>query len=401
MFTPGTDYVANGQAYGPFAQQLSRLRYDAGFMRPYLNKRGTVCVTINTGEWKIDDNTGEHIPLKQQVRVAEAVNANAMDPLQNATTMRKDDWIHLDRKIQKAARPRLSAYADMRAASTFTIPGMSNSILEYERWSDAGQASVDMYDLSQANTDTPLVQLQNMPLPITNAAFNYSQREIGISASKGIPISTTMGEMAARRVADTIEKTTIGVLAGLTFGATISGANASTVFGYTNHPDRITKTDLTTPTSTNSTTTLAEVLTMLDLAKAQNFFGPFMLYTTNDWDQFMDNDYGKTAGTPGANAAYGFAPSQTLRERLRSISGIQDVKRLDFWDDTTALLLVNMNEETVRAVNGMEITTVRWDSVGTMMKNFLVMGIQVPNIRAQFIGTSQTSSKAGIVHATV
>ncbi len=90
-------------------------------------------------------------------------------------------------------------------------------------------------------------------------------------------------------------------------------------------------------------------------------------------------------------------------DRLRGDlgDGIQDVRRLDFWTDTTALALVNMNEETIRAVNGMEITTVRWDTVGTMMKNFRVMAIQVPNIRSQFIGTSQTSSKAGIVHATV
>jgi len=397
MFTPFqvTDYVENGRAHGPFAQQLSRLRYDMGFMRPYLDKRDNVCITINTGEFEIDDNTGDVKPVRQQVRVAEAVARNAMDPLLNATTMRKDDWIFLDRQIQKAARPRLSAWSDARKAATFSIPGMSNSILEFEKWSDSGQANVDMYDLTGGNVDTPLVARDALPLPITHAGFNYSQREIGISASKGVPISTTMGEQASRRVADTIEKTIIGTLAGLQFGDSTELENTSKVYGYTNHPDRITKTDLTTPTSVNSSTVLAEVLVMLDLAKAQNFFGPFMLYTTNDWDQFMDQDYVK--GTDAQGLA---SPSLTLRERIQRIEGVTAVKRLDFWDDTTSLLLVNMQSETIRAVNGMELTTVRWDSVGTMMKNFRVMAIQVPNIRSQFIGTSQTVSKTGIVHGT-
>lgn len=389
------DYVHNGQAHGEVGRMLEGVHFDTGFMRPYLDKRDNVCVTINTGEYNVDDNTGDLIPKKVKARVAQLVSSNMMNPLLNATSMRREDWIRIDRVLLSAARPRLKAWNDARAASTLNIPGMSSSILEHERITDVGNAKVDMYDLTSSDVDSPHFQPETLPLPITHAGFHFSEREIAISRAKGTAISMTTGEMAARRVADTIEKTIIGVTTGLTYGPTPSGGNASTVYGYTNHPDRITKTDLTSNTTADPDDTLAEVLAMLDLAKAQNFFGPFMLYTTNDWDQYMDNDY--VTGT----AAQGLTTvNATLRDRLRRIDDIRDVRRLDFWTDTSALLLVQMSGETIRAVNGMEITTVRWETVGKMMKNFKVMAIQVPNIRAQFIGTSQTSSKTGIVHAT-
>ncbi len=397
MFTQNPDFILNNQAYGEVGQQLAHINYDSGFCRPYVDNRGNVLLTVNSGKYKIDDNTGDMFPIKMQIRAAEAITKGLMPLSLNQTTMRKDDWIRLDRAIIKAARPRLRAWADARAANTLSIPGMSNSIFEFERVSDSGEAHVDMFDLSEGNSDQPLFQLDAVPLPITHSSFDFSEREIQISRAKGMPISTTMGEMAARRVADTIEKTIIGTTTGMTYANNSAYDNNSTVYGYTNHPDRITKTDLTSNTTADPDVIVTEVLAMIDLATAQNFFGPYMLYTTNDWDQYLNRDY--VVGDPADGVA---TSTSTIRERLRKIDDIQDVRRLDFWTDTSALLLVQMMPETIRAISGMEITTVRWETVGTMKKNFRVMAIQVPNIRSQFIGTDQTNAgaKTGIVHAT-
>ena len=58
------------------------------------------------------------------------------------------------------------------------------------------------------------------------------------------------------------------------------------------------------------------------------------------------------------------------------------------------MIMVQMTPDVARAVNGMDITTVQWESVGGMRLNFKVMAIQVPQLRADYDG------RCGIVHAT-
>jgi hypothetical protein len=53
-----------------------------------------------------------------------------------------------------------------------------------------------------------------------------------------------------------------------------------------------------------------------------------------------------------------------------------------------------MTSDVARAINGMDITTVQWETQGGMRVNFKVMAIQVPQIRSDFNG------RTGIVHAT-
>jgi hypothetical protein len=119
-----------------------------------------------------------------------------------------------------------------------------------------------------------------------------------------------------------------------------------------------------------------------------------MLYHSTDYDTYLDNDYYDIT-TSGA-----VAPTQTLRERIKKIEGITDVRRLDLLDNTFTLILVQMTSDVCRAVNGMDITTLQWESHGGMRINFKVMAIQVPDIRAQYVGTSTSTRKVGIVHAT-
>ena len=50
------------------------------------------------------------------------------------------------------------------------------------------------------------------------------------------------------------------------------------------------------------------------------------------------------------------------------------------------LIMIQMNSEVARAVNGMDITTIQWETVGGLQLNFKVMCIQVPQLRADFYG---------------
>lgn len=372
------DYVLNGQGHGEVGEQLAGCRYDPGLLRPYIGKNGRKYVTVNTGR------TEDGKPVYEARLVTDMMNAGIPIPVANATSLRKEEWIELDRVVIKAARQRLRAWTDLEAASSFGgFNGMAKMILEHETMSDPGEAVVDMDALTPGRTDSPKFQLEGLPLPITHSDFWFSSRRLAVSRNTGTPLDTTMAEAAGRRVAEQIEKTLIGTVTGVTYGTAANYGNAPTVYGYLTHPNRITKTNLTTPTGSNPAATVADVITMRELAYTAKYYGPFMLYHSPDWDAYLDNDYYALATTGMAS------PSQTLRQRIRAIEGITDVRRLDFLSaNTFTMILVQMTSDVARAVNGMELTTVQWETMGGMRVNFKVMCIKVPQLRADFNGNT-------------
>lgn len=381
--TTGDQYDGNAIA------AMQSCRFDSDLRRPYFDPKLGPCVTVNTGRMRYDEKLKTSVPIKKKMRVSDVQRMGINNPVLNATTLRKDEWIRFDQAVLKEARGRLMAWTDLASRNSFGgFNGMAKTILEHETMSDVGQVQVDMDGMTEGRADRPVFQLEGLPLPITHCDFWFSERELAVSRTGSTPLDTAMAEMAGRRVAEQIEKTLIGITAGVTFGSSASGSYGQTskVYGYTSHPLINTKTDITTPTGANPDDTLADVLAMRDTLYGDNMFGPFMLYHSNDWDQFMDNDY--FTGTAASGLA---SPSVTLRERLRRIQGIIDVKRLDFWTPSTysyQLLLVQMTSDVARAIIGMDIRTVQWDSMGGMRKNFKVMAILVPQIRATYAGNS-------------
>ncbi len=127
------------------------------------------------------------------------------------------------------------------------------------------------------------------------------------------------------------------------------------------------------------------------------------LYHSNDWDQYMDNDYILTGG----NVA-----TQTLRERLLKIVGIEDVKRLDFLfssqpSATTGpggenlattypftLLILQIDPNVIEMVNGLDITTTQWEMSGGWEVCFKCAAIQWPRLKSDIYGN------CGLLHVT-
>lgn len=368
------DFVLNGQPNGEVANAVAGCRFDSGLLRPYIEEDGHAYMTVNTGRFKQNEK-GAWEPEYEAVRVADLMGNGIMSPVANATSLRKDEWIQLDRQVLMATRKRLRAWADLSAANSFGgFDGMSKTVLEHETMSDPGEAMVDMDGTAEGRTDQPKFQLEGLPLPITHSSFTVSKRKLATSRNSGTPFDTVMGEAAGRRVAEAIEKTLIGVQTGMTYGTAANYGRAPTVYGYLNHPARAIKNDMTAPTSTNGTVVVDEVLALRELLYNNNFFGPFNLYVSTNYDQYLDNDF-KTNS------------DKTTRQRILEIDQISSVKRLDYLSGTR-MILVQMTSEVARAVNGMAITTVQWESKGGLQLNFKVMGIQVPQIRADINGNS-------------
>lgn len=410
---------------------------DTGTFRPYTEddpsarRYGQRCVTVNTGRFRIEERTNpqgqkvrHRIPIRRSMTLNEAQRAgialppvaftsNAGALLANATGLRKEEWIQFDTKILRASRYRLRAWADLAGANSFGgFNAMAKSILEHETMSDPGEAIVDMNGISEGRGDAPKFQLEGLPLPITHSDFWFDARRLAESRNSGTPLDTSMGEAAGRRIAEAIEKTLIGNQTGVTYGgaSTYVGGygRTSQVYGYLTFPNRLTKTNAYKPTGNGrsgtgwvAADTLKDVLAALDQLRLGKFYGPFQIYHSNDWDQYLDGDYILTGG----NVA-----TQTLRERLTAIKGIEDVKRLDmlFASAPSAnpssssytgpggehvaanyaftMIFVQMTEDVAQAVNGMDITTIQWETRGGMQLNFKVLCIQVPRLRADFYG---------------
>lgn len=385
-----TDFVLNGQASGPVGELIQGVRFDPGMLRPYFDDRGVACVTVNSGRMVYNHDKAQYEPKYVKVPVAELQKKGITSPVFNATSLRKEDWIQLDKRVQLAARQRLRAWTDLASRSSIGgFNAMAKMTYEYEAMSDPGEAIVDMDGIAQGRTDSPLFKLRSVPLPITFSKFWFSERRLAVSRNSGMPLNIAQGEAAARRVAEMIEQTLIGEVTGVTYGTQSAGVTAhdgnSTQYGYKTFPPRLTKTDLTVPTGSNPEATVQDVLEMRQQLLNNRFYGPWMLYHSTDWDTYLDNDYARLGGS---NA------NMTLRDRLRKIDGIEDVRRLDFLDDTFTLLMVQMTSDVAEAIDGMPITTFQYEELGGWKKCFMVAAIQVALLKKDY------NDRTGILHAT-
>jgi|HubBroStandDraft_2_1064218.scaffolds.fasta_scaffold04681_2 hypothetical protein len=389
------------------------MQFQRDLYRPFIDNDGRRKVWFNRG--RTTNEKGQQVPIKEKTPLEMMMNQYGIYlPVWNTTMLRKEEWIELDKRVVKAARYRLRLWSDLMAAVPYGgFNGMSKSMLEWENMSDPGEAVVDMDGLTPGRTDAPQFGGQGLPLPITHCDFWFSSRKLAESRNSNTPLDSTMGEAAGRRVAETVEKTAIGVATGIQWGGlntALTYTNASAVYGLTNFPQRLTYTSITAPTTGgwSPATTLSQVLYCINLLKLNKFFGPFMVYTSNDWDPYLDNDY-YYALTSGA-----VAPTKSLRTRLKENPDIIDVRRLDFLFGSQPsltsgnqqaatvdavlkpfrFLFVQMTSEVIEAVNGMDLTTLQWESVGGMRLNFKAFCIQVPRLKSDQYGN------CGILDAT-
>lgn len=351
------DFILNGQSHGNVAQLLMNSNFDVNCLRPWVGQDGRSYVTVT--------QNGKPVAV----------------PVNNTTaTLRKDDWKILDEAIVKAAKPRLRAVADLRSAGlVYNIPnGMSKTVLETETASDISAAEVSMDGLRESKADRPVFELTALPLPIIHKDFSFSARQVMASRNGGSPLDTTTAELAGRRVAEEAEKMLLGLADHDQFAY-----GGGTLYGYTDYTYRQLET-LSDPTASGWTGAafVTDVLAMKAKSQAAYHYGPWMLYTAPSWDAYLDADYSSAKG------------DNTLRDRVKRIEGIQDVRTLDYLTGT-AVIMVQMTSDVVREVIGMDISTVQWESKGGMQLNFKVMCIMVPQLRCD------QSHNCGIVHGSV
>lgn len=415
MFTQ--DFVINEggrlRGNGPVGELVAGVRADMGLLRPFYNERNVPCVTVNTGRTKQvkvkSKTTGEVYmktqPIYETVPIKDLKDIGVDSPVFNATSLRKEEWLAVDRRLIPPQRERLRLYNDIAKVETYTLDGMGNIILEHETMSDPGKAYQDIHGLSEGTTDTPLFQLEGIPIPITHSSFRYDLRRLTTSRKSGVPLNIRGVEWATRRVVELVEDVAIGVTAGVVYGGAstqVGGYNrTSAVTGLINFPNRLTKTNLTVPTGSNPEATVADVLSMRESLYGANHYGPYGIYHSTDWDLYLDNDYARLGGD---NA------SITLRQRLLRIGTeegeganegmgrqVKFVRRLDRLtaanSNAFTMVMVSLNPNVIRAVNGMPVTVFQYETKGGWDLHFRVACMMMTEMFADYDGN------CGVMHA--
>lgn len=342
------ELIQNMQGFGDAADRLVSAGFDPGVLRPWIGRDGRHYIARNVG--------GK----------ARAFVTNA------PATLTKDAWIAFDTAVVRATRDRLRAFSDIRGSGLeFILPnGLGHTILQYQTLGDITRATISMDPMRRSEGDRFHLDLANLPLPVIHKDFDLSAREIAVSRNGNVPLDTTMAEMAGRKVAEEVERLTVGTTGVFSYGG-------AAVYGYTNFPQRTVKIDMPVPDGTNGAAVLSAILTLRQSLINNRHFGPYMLYCNSQWAQVLDTDFSATKG------------DMTLRQRLLAVDGFRDVRVLDYLPTTQwHIILVEMTSETVRAVIGMEVQTVQWESLGGMRKHFKVMCILVPQLRPDTNGTS-------------
>lgn len=341
-------------ATGSVAQRLVSNGMNVMALRPYIAQDGRAYITANRGGTLL---------------AAPTTNA----------TLRQDEWKQYDEAIIREARQRLMGINDLTSRGlVYNIAnGLGKTVLETENLNEFTPAEISMDGLSRTQADRADFGVGYLPLPIVHKDYFINARVLAASRNVGDPLDTTSAELATRQVVEKMEDMLFNGSGSYTF-------SGGTIYGYTDFPQRNTY-DLDATWDTSGVTpddVINDVLGMKQALINDRMFGPYVLYVSTSLETVLDKDYVPTGG---------LSTSKTIRNRIREIEGISDVRVADKLT-SGQVVLVQMTSDVVRIVSGMEIAPVEWQAQGGMVMHYKVMGIKVPQIRATQAG------RCGICH---
>lgn len=277
----------------------------------------------------------------------------------------------------EVARRELVGVSDLQNAGLVADLG-SIGITQYEfERLNAMSAATQSMSIEDMDEDRVEFDLDAVPVPVTRKGFRLSQRVTALGSTRGASVAQVHVSESTRQVTEKLEDS-------LTNGGdAVIGGNSMP--GYTNFSARQTVgfNDVEWSSTTDLQNALDDTLDMKDALVANGFDGPYVLYVPSNWDTTVEDDYNPQAG------------NQTLRDRIMSITGIDEVKVLPSLADSNAVL-VQMTPDVVQIAQGQDITTVTWDIHGGLAQRWLVLGVMSFALKRADDGTGTLVS--GIAH---
>lgn len=304
------------------------------------------------------------------------VNSSGATMKTNAPALlRYDEWKDIDRTVLEVATQRLVGFSDLISRGlTYSLGSIGQTISLWDRSSDMTGADVSMSGITKGEEDNVQFESQTVPVPIIHKDFRINIRRLEASRIFGAGVDVIQADIAARRVAEASED--------MLFNGYPIQVDGGTIYGYRNHPNRNTVT-MTTPWDDPSMTgqdIFDDVEAMIASARADRYYGPYILYIPGGYEGVLDRDFAPSSGD-----------IRTVRQRLMQISGLSEIKVVDRLAEDN-VILVQLTRDVVDVAIAQDISTLNWQVDGGMQEKFKVMAVWVPRIKSDFDGRS------GIVH---
>lgn len=310
--------------------------------------------------------------------VAQKLIRNGFDvnALRTNDVLLYDEWKELDKVVIDSFQQRLVGVGDLMSRGlTYNLnKGLAATVLTFQDASDVNDADLTMDGINRGQKDRQEYAIKYLPLPIIHKDFFFSIREIEQSRMGTRPLDTSMAAQCARKIAEKAENLLFNGSSSFTYGG-------GTIYGYTDFTNRNTFSIISGGwTSATGEQILADLLDMKQASINDRCYGPWIVYIPTAYETILDGEFKADS-------------DKSIRQRLLEVGGIQDIKVADFLAADN-VVLVQLQSDTVRMVNGMSVKVVQWDVDGGLGVNFKVMAIMVPQLRADQTG------RCGIVHGS-
>ena len=339
------EFIQNGIGSGPVSQKLIASGMNMNVLKPWVGTNGKSYISMMVN--------GKPTAIQ----------------ISNVATLRKDEWIQLDTAVLFAAQQRLVGVKDLYARNLVLRlgNGLATTVLQYEDLNEFTAAEMTMDAITRTKKDRPEFDLKSLPLPFVHKDFSINMRTLAASRAAagagGSALDTTAAMQSSRVVSEMVENMLFNGASSYSFGG-------GTIYGYIDHPQNndVTLTVNWDDAAKTGELILDDVRSMKQASIDAMHYGPWVLYVPTAYETVLDDDF-------KANS------DKTIRQRILEIQGIQAVTVIDKLPANT-VLLVQMDIDTVRMVEGMAMTTVEWQEGGGFATNYKVMTIMVPQIRA-------------------
>jgi uncharacterized linocin/CFP29 family protein len=296
------------------------------------------------------------------------------------STLKKDEWEELDRRVVMAAvAPLVIVNFLVARGLTRSLGGLGTLVAQYNQVSEMTAATANMRGHSGVEKDLIDTDLVGVPVPIIFKEYEIDQRLLLSSRRMGDGLDVSNGAAAARVVAEKIEDLAIN-------GDTSINLNGATIYGLTSHPDRNTGTAAAFGggdwgTIGNVTPTISGMIAVL---QGDGYYGPYAVWAaTTQFNQAALNFFTDGSG-------------DTAADRVRRMAGVESFEQspqLDAGEVVVVALTPEVAE--IATVPGyFPVTNVEWTSGDAMLNGYKVLAAMTPMIKSDYAGHS------GIAHAT-
>jgi len=283
-----------------------------------------------------------------------------------------EEWKAIDTRLREIAASRQVGIAKLKELGlvyNLANPFASQS-LEYMKTSDMHDASVNMNFKVTNETDKQAVKTASIPIPVISWRWGFDIRELQMSRLYNRPLDLQGAKVGARKIGEKLESMMFGanatILDDKKIDSIISFADSNKIATLHNW----------NATGTTTTDILDDVIALKKKSIEDKHFGKWILFVAQNYEARLDDDYGVDATTKA------YIP---LMDRIKKINGILDVIVSDFLPDDT-VALVQMTNDTIELINGMELTTVQLMNAGGLNFEMLSFVMQTPAVKSDYYG---------------